>query len=66
MRDKGEYLFTSESVSEGHPDKVADRISDTVLDAFLTADPLQPASAARRWSRPTASCSPARPAAPTP
>ena len=39
MRDKGEYLFTSESVSEGHPDKVADRISDTVLDAFLTADP---------------------------
>lgn len=39
MRDKGEYLFTSESVSEGHPDKVADRISDTVLDAFLDADP---------------------------
>ena len=39
MRDKGEYLFTSESVSEGHPDKVADRISDTVLDAFLEADP---------------------------
>ena len=39
MRAKGEYLFTSESVSEGHPDKVADRISDTVLDAFLTADP---------------------------
>ena len=33
------YLFTSESVSEGHPDKVADRISDTVVDAFLTADP---------------------------
>ena len=39
MRDKGEYLFTSESVSEGHPDKVADRISDTVVDAFLAADP---------------------------
>ena len=39
MRDTGEYLFTSESVSEGHPDKVADRISDTVLDAYLTADP---------------------------
>jgi S-adenosylmethionine synthetase len=39
MRDRGEFLFTSESVSEGHPDKVADRISDTVLDAFLTADP---------------------------
>ena len=35
MRDKGEFLFTSESVSEGHPDKVADRISDTVLDAYL-------------------------------
>jgi S-adenosylmethionine synthetase len=33
------YLFTSESVSEGHPDKVCDRISDAVLDAFLTADP---------------------------
>jgi S-adenosylmethionine synthetase len=39
MRDTGDYLFTSESVSEGHPDKVADRISDTVLDAYLTADP---------------------------
>ena len=39
MRSKGEYVFTSESVSEGHPDKVADRISDTVLDAFLAADP---------------------------
>ena len=39
MRDTGDYLFTSESVSEGHPDKVADRISDTVLDAFLGADP---------------------------
>ncbi len=39
MRAKGEYLFTSESVSEGHPDKVADRLSDTVLDAFLAADP---------------------------
>ncbi len=34
-----EYLFTSESVSEGHPDKVCDRISDTVVDAFLAADP---------------------------
>jgi S-adenosylmethionine synthetase len=40
MRDKGEFLFTSESVSEGHPDKVADRLSDTVLDAYLAADPL--------------------------
>ncbi len=33
------YLFTSESVSEGHPDKVADRLSDEVVDAFLAADP---------------------------
>jgi S-adenosylmethionine synthetase len=33
-----DYLFTSESVSEGHPDKIADRISDTVLDRFLEAD----------------------------
>ena len=33
------YLFTSESVSEGHPDKVADQISDSVLDAILSKDP---------------------------
>ncbi len=33
------YIFTSESVSEGHPDKVCDRISDSVLDAFLARDP---------------------------
>lgn len=33
------YLFTSESVSEGHPDKVADQISDAILDALLTQDP---------------------------
>lgn len=36
---RSSYVFTSESVSEGHPDKVADRISDTVVDAFLSADP---------------------------
>ncbi len=36
---KGNYVFTSESVSEGHPDKVCDRISDAIVDAFLTADP---------------------------
>lgn len=36
---KKNFLFTSESVSEGHPDKVADRISDAVVDAFLAADP---------------------------
>ncbi len=34
------YIFTSESVSEGHPDKLCDRVSDAVLDAFLTAEPL--------------------------
>ncbi|MEQ8709536.1 MAG: methionine adenosyltransferase [Rhodospirillales bacterium] len=33
------YLFTSESVSEGHPDKVSDRVSDSIVDAFLAADP---------------------------
>ena len=37
--DKMNYLFTSESVSEGHPDKVADQISDAVLDEFLAYDP---------------------------
>jgi len=37
---KGTYLFTSESVSEGHPDKVSDRISDAVVDLYLGADPL--------------------------
>jgi S-adenosylmethionine synthetase len=36
MRD---YVFTSESVSEGHPDKVCDRISDAIVDAYLAADP---------------------------
>ena len=34
------YLFTSESVTEGHPDKIADQISDAVLDAFLAQDPM--------------------------
>ncbi|HEX2434481.1 MAG TPA: S-adenosylmethionine synthetase N-terminal domain-containing protein, partial [Gaiellaceae bacterium] len=34
-----EYLFTSESVTEGHPDKIADQVSDTVLDAVLADDP---------------------------
>jgi S-adenosylmethionine synthetase len=36
---RSSYIFTSESVSEGHPDKVADRISDTVVDAFLSQEP---------------------------
>ena len=36
---RANYLFTSESVSEGHPDKVADCISDSIVDLFLAADP---------------------------
>ena len=36
----GRYLFTSESVSMGHPDKLADQISDGVLDALLAQDPM--------------------------
>ena len=40
MRRTGRYLFTSESVTEGHPDKIADQVSDAVLDAVLTADPM--------------------------
>ena len=39
MSSKGTYLFSSESVTEGHPDKVADFISDSVLDAFLAHEP---------------------------
>ena len=38
--NKRDYLFTSESVSEGHPDKVCDRISDMVVDSYLSRDPL--------------------------
>ncbi|HEU5182008.1 MAG TPA: methionine adenosyltransferase [Candidatus Polarisedimenticolia bacterium] len=40
MDNKGRYLFTSESVTEGHPDKIADQISDSILDAVLEKDPL--------------------------
>ena len=39
MSDLKNYLFTSESVSEGHPDKVSDRISDMVVDTYLLGDP---------------------------
>ena len=39
MSRKGRYLFTSESVTEGHPDKIADQISDSILDAILAQDP---------------------------
>lgn len=37
---KGHYIFTSESVSEGHPDKICDRISDSVVDAAMAQDPM--------------------------
>ncbi len=40
MSRKGRHLFTSESVTEGHPDKIADQISDSILDAILAQDPL--------------------------
>ncbi len=40
MRRTGRHLFTSESVTEGHPDKIADQISDGVLDAILAQDPI--------------------------
>src|SRR5256885_15206231 len=40
MSGKGRHLFTSESVTEGHPDKIADQISDSILDAILTEDPI--------------------------
>ena len=43
-----EFLFTSESVTEGHPDKMADQISDGVLDAVMAEDP-RAAWPARRW-----------------
>jgi S-adenosylmethionine synthetase len=40
MSRKGRYLFSSESVTEGHPDKIADQISDAILDAILAQDPV--------------------------
>jgi len=40
MARNGRYLFTSESVTEGHPDKIADQISDAILDAILAQDPV--------------------------
>ena len=39
MKKDGKYLFTSESVGEGHPDKVADQVSDSILDAIIYSDP---------------------------
>jgi len=49
LSDKNrKFLFTSESVTEGHPDKIADQVSDGVLDAVLTVD--APAAwPAKRW-----------------
>jgi S-adenosylmethionine synthetase len=40
MSRNGRHLFTSESVTEGHPDKIADQISDSILDAIITQDPM--------------------------
>jgi S-adenosylmethionine synthetase len=40
MSRKGRHLFTSESVTEGHPDKIADQVSDSILDAILAKDPI--------------------------
>jgi S-adenosylmethionine synthetase len=40
MSRNGRHLFTSESVTEGHPDKIADQISDAILDALITQDPM--------------------------
>ena len=42
MSRNGRHLFTSESVTEGHPDKIADQISDSILDAILAQDPDEP------------------------
>ena len=53
------FMFTSESVTEGHPDKMCDQISDAVLDAMLEQDPPD-ASPARRLSRPASPSSPVR------
>ena len=59
------HLFTSESVTEGHPDKVADQISDAVLDAHPRRGSRRRAWPARRWSPPAWPWSPAR-SPPTP
>ena len=40
ISDNGDFLFTSESVTEGHPDKISDQISDSVLDAIFKDDPM--------------------------
>ena len=46
---ENEFLFTSESVTEGHPDKVCDQISDGVLDAVMAEDPDRPGRLRDAW-----------------
>ena len=62
MSRKGRHLFTSESVTEGHPDKIADQISDSILDAILSGrrrrGPALGSAAGRRTSSATAKCQP--------
>ena len=53
------YLFTSESVSEGHPDKVADQISDALIDNFLRLIPNQK-WLAKHWLQPGRWCLPVK------
>ena len=56
---QNDFLFTSESVTEGHPDKIADQISDAVLDAILAHDP-EGGWPAKPWSPPAWPSSPAK------
>ena len=58
------HLFTSESVSEGHPDKIADQISDAVLDAILQQDPKARVTAAQALALEGELRRPARPLCP--
>ena len=53
------YVFTSESVSEGHPDKVCDRISDAIVDLYLGSRPVRPRSRVETLATTNRSCSPA-------
>ena len=48
MAEESNFLFTSESVNEGHPDKLADQVSDAVLDACLEQDPTSKVSPTHR------------------
>jgi len=49
MAKNARHLFTSESVTEGHPDKIADQISDAILDAILTQDPVSRVACEQRF-----------------